>query len=157
MRRTFVLIVLVLLVGMQIFRPDRTNPPEDASRTLFAAMDVPPDVARILQTSCIDCHSNRTEWPWYSNVAPASWLVTDHVSEGRHEMNFSTWADLSDHRARKLLGEICEEVEEGKMPIPNYLWLHREAALSEQDKATLCAWANARRGDLPIGLDDHEE
>lgn len=157
MRRTFVLIVLVLLIGMQLFRPDRTNPPEDANQTLFAATNVPPDVARILQTSCLDCHSNRTTWPWYSNVAPTSWLVADHVSEGRREMNFSTWSELSDHRAQKLLGEICEEVEEGKMPIPTYLWLHRDAKLSEQDKATLCAWANAQRDGLRIELDDHEQ
>jgi hypothetical protein len=157
MRRTFVPIVLVLLVGMQLFRPERTNPPEDADRTLFAAVSVPPDVARILQTSCLDCHSHRTNWPWYSNVAPASWLVADHVSHGRQEMNFSTWADLSEHRARKLLGEMCEEVEEGEMPIPNYLWLHPDARLSEEDKATLCEWANAQREGFRVEIEDHDQ
>jgi hypothetical protein len=156
MKRTFFLIVLVLLLGMQLFRPDRTNPPEDANRTLFAVTTVPPDVARILQVSCLDCHSHRTDWPWYSNVAPVSWMLADHVSEGRHEMNFSTWADLDANRAQKLLGEICEEVEEGAMPEPTYLWMHRDARLSEQEKAALCAWAAAQRSQLLPQDEDQE-
>lgn len=157
MRRTLVLIVVVLLAGMQLFRPDRTNPPEDPNRTLFAAMPLPPDVARILQTSCLDCHSHRTNWPWYSNVAPMSWLVANHVDEGRREMNFSTWAELNAHRAQKLLDEICEEVEEGKMPQPSYLWMHRDAELSEQEKAALCAWASAQSSRIRIEADDDEQ
>ena len=106
MRRIIVLIVLAVFIGLQFFRPARTNPPENADLTLFAEVSVPPDVARILQRSCLDCHSDRTRWPWYSNVAPVSWFVAGHVDHGRGEMNFSRWAELTDYRAQKLFDEI---------------------------------------------------
>src|SRR5215213_10280083 len=84
-----------LFAGLQFIRPARTNPPVDESRTITAQAHLAPEVASILDRSCNDCHSNQTRWPWYSNIAPVSWFVINHVNEGRAEMNFSDWAQYS--------------------------------------------------------------
>src|SRR5215217_7072163 len=84
-----------LFAALQFVRPARTNPPAEEARAIGAHLNVTPEVAGILDRSCNDCHSNLTRWPWYSNVAPVSWFVIDHVNVGRKEMNFSEWAQYT--------------------------------------------------------------
>ena len=133
----------VLAVGSQFVRPARTNPPTDPSATLSTRVNVPAPVAAILDRSCRDCHSNGTRWPWYSQVAPVSWFVIDHVNHGRSHFNYSQWAKYPPDEVAKLLEGTCELAQKGDMPLPSYLWLHRDARLSSADIATLCAWTQA--------------
>ncbi|MCI0485515.1 MAG: heme-binding domain-containing protein [Blastocatellia bacterium] len=139
----------VVFMGAQIVRPEKTNPPVDTGRTLQAHAEVPPEVDAILKRACYDCHSNETKWPWYSNVAPASWFVTDHVNHGRKHLNFSDWARVSEHAekqdAEAKLDEIIEEVKGRNMPLSSYLSLHPEAKLSDEDIKVICDWARAER------------
>jgi heme-binding protein len=137
--------LVCLFVGLQFVRPARTNPPVDPSQTIQTRVQIPLEVAAIVDRSCQDCHSNATRWPWYSNVAPFSWLLVDHVNEGRQHLNLSEWGRLDTRRAGKKLEEICEEVKDGTMPIDSYTWIHRSAKLSAEDVKTLCDWANAER------------
>ena len=109
---------------------------------------MPPHVASILDRSCQDCHSNSTRWPWYSNVAPFSWLLVDHVNEGRQHLNLSEWGRLDNRRARNKLEEICDEVKSGAMPMPSYTWIHRTAVLSAEEIKALCDWVDAGRARL---------
>lgn len=140
----WLLISLVcLFILIQLKRPARTNPAVDQSQTIEAHTQTTPQVKDILDRSCRDCHSNNTEWPWYTNVAPVSWFVIDHVNEGRHRLNLSEWARLD--QPGKKLRQICDEVEDGAMPLSSYLPLHPKAKLSEQDKKTLCDWTAAER------------
>jgi hypothetical protein len=104
-------------------------------------MTVPADVAAILDRSCRDCHSNNTRWPWYSHVAPASWLLIDHVNHGRSHLNVSEWGRYDRPRRAELLKNSCELARKGAMPMPSYLLMHRAARLSPADVETLCAWA----------------
>ena len=94
----------------------------------------------VLDRACRDCHSNRTVWPWYTQIAPVSWLMAYGVTEGRKAVNFSEWAAYPPERQRKLLVEACQDASEGKMPGP-YTLLHPEARLSAQDIETICAAA----------------
>ena len=143
------LVLIVVLFGlMQLARPERTNPPVNPSLTLAAHVAVPPPVSAILDRSCRDCHSHQTTWPWYSRVAPASWLVVHDVNEGRDHLNFSTWATQGDADRRESLADICKEVRRGDMPVKPYLLLHGEAALTAADVDTLCAWTDAARASL---------
>ena len=80
----------VLFFGIQLVRPERANPPVAAGDRIESHVNVPPEVKAVLTRACADCHSNETRWPWYSEVAPASWFVADHVREGRDSLNFST-------------------------------------------------------------------
>ena len=128
------LAVLALLVLLQLVPVDRENPPV---RSDFAG---PPEVREILVRSCYDCHSNATRWPWYSRVAPISFLVAHDVDEGRAELNFSDWGAYDQARRAHLGAEILEAVEKGKMPMPVYVLMHGEAKLSGSELQTLRGW-----------------
>lgn len=139
--KRLVLGLLIVAAGMQLFRPDRTNPPVTAAQTLQATATVPPDVDAVLKRACYDCHSSETRWPWYSAVAPMAWGVAGHVTEGRAEMNLSDWGAYPSRRRVALLEKMCDEVREGRMPLKQYLWLHRDATLSEADWKSVCDWS----------------
>jgi len=141
--RWTVLVLAGLFVMMQVIRPARTNPPVDESRTISAHTHLTPEAAAILNRSCNDCHSNQTRWPWYTNVAPISWFVINHVNDGRRQMNFSDWAQYDRSEQENYLRKICREVKSGDMPIHSYLWLHGDAKPSSEDVKILCDWANA--------------
>ena len=140
MKRKLLYVLVAVLIGIQFVRPERTNPPVDPNRTVQAHLPVPEAVTNILKRSCYDCHSNETRWPWYSNIAPISWLIADDVDHGRSHVNFSEWPAEDPKKVRKILDEVCEVVEEGEMPLEAYVWLHPSAKLSEQDVATICEW-----------------
>ena len=141
--RRLVGILVTVSVAIQFVPVTRTNPPVEQD------IRVPPAVRAILERSCYDCHSHRTRWPWYSRIAPVSWLVARDVREGRRHLNFSTWNRLSDEQARKARAEIAEEAGEGGMPPWFYLPLHPDARLSAEDRAVLARWVG------PGG--DHED
>jgi len=107
--------LVVFIVLAQVVRPARINPPIDPARGISAAFSVTPTVAAILERSCNDCHSNRTVWPWYTGLAPISWLVAYDVREGRRELNFSEWDRHSSVEHQKLLEKVCSEVSERKI------------------------------------------
>ena len=126
--------------GVQVVRPDRTNPPVDPARTIAARMQVPPNVKSTLDRSCRDCHSHETRWPWYSNIAPVSWLLVDDVNAAREEMNLSEWSQYPPDEAAEILEDACRQTRQHKMPLPKYVFLHPEAKLSDQEIADFCAW-----------------
>ncbi len=127
------------LIVAQFIRPERTNPPSDPSASFEAIAKPPQEVAAVLRRACGDCHSNQTVWPWYSRVAPVSWLVASDVKEGRAELNFSQWNTYSPETARKKLGKICEEVRDGEMPPMYYLPMHRDAKVTPAEASGICA------------------
>ena len=139
---------LVLIVGaaaIQVARPARTNPPIDPGRTLMAVTHAPADVQSVLERGCRDCHSHETRWPWYSNVAPVSWLVIDDVNHGRRHFNYSDWAQYDRDKMPQLLKDICEQTRKGEMPLPSYLWVHPDSRLSDRDVSLLCDWSDRER------------
>src|SRR5829696_3530141 len=140
-----VIILVAAFVVAQFVRPNQTNPAVNAAETLEASVPVPDNVEEILKRSCNDCHSNTTSYPWYAQVSPVSWFMNDHIQEGRGELNFSIWNTYTAKRKDKKLDEICEQVKTGEMPLPSYLWIHRDAALREGDANILCDWANQTR------------
>src|SRR5215212_10014951 len=133
---------------MQFMRPTRINPPVDQNQTIFATGKVPPDVKAIIDRSCNDCHTNTVVWPWYSEVAPVSWLAVKDVNEGRQELNLSVWGTYTPRRQERKLEEVCEQVRDGDMPLKNYLFVHRGARLSEGDRQRLCEWTDQFRAEI---------
>jgi hypothetical protein len=123
-----------VLLLIQLVPMDRSNPPVEEE------VPAPAAVREILRTSCYDCHSNESAWPWYAYVAPVSWLVADDVHEAREHMNFSTWNEYDEDERIELFEEIWEEVEDGEMPLWFYLPLHPEAELAEREKRLLHGW-----------------
>lgn len=129
---------LAIVFGViQLMPVDRSNPPVETEVPASA------EVRAVLRRACYDCHSNETVWPWYSRVAPVSWLMAKDVREGRKALNFSTWNRLGTKDRVDALEESWEEVEEGEMPLWFYLPPHPEARLSAGDRARMRAWALA--------------
>jgi hypothetical protein len=128
-----------LLVAMQLVRCEQTNP------KITGEVAAPADVQAMLKRSCYDCHSNETRWPWYSQVAPVSWLVHHDVMEGREHLNFSEWNQLSADKRKHKLEEIEELVNDGDMPLAYYLPLHSDARLSDADKQAIVSWSKQAR------------
>ena len=148
--KSILIVLVVAFLAIQVVRPERTNPPVDPSRTIHSQLQPPAEVAGILERSCNDCHSSQTRWPWYSNVAPTSWLLVSHVNHAREHLNLSEWAKYERKDADELLEEICEETSKGEMPLPSYLLIHRSSKLSAQDVRTLCEWSKAARERLAM-------
>jgi heme-binding protein len=132
--RLALLALIVVVIVAQLVPVDTSNPPVEAD------LAAPPEVKGILKRACYDCHSHETVWPWYSRLAPASWLLVRDVHEGRAELNFSTWTQYSPTEQRKKLKESWKEVEEGEMPPGIYRLLHPEASLSAHDREVLQGW-----------------
>ncbi len=139
------LIIVVIFVAIQLYRPAKTNPTEDPAHHLKAVAQVPPDVDQILTTSCSDCHSYKTVWPWYSYVAPVSWFVTSDVDGGRSHFNLSEWSTYSTEKQQRRLGDICDEVDSGDMPLKQYTWMHAGTKLSDTQRQAVCAWTKAEQ------------
>ncbi len=123
------------LLLAQLVPVNLDNPPVEEE------IPAPAEVRAILERSCYDCHSNETRWPWYSKVAPISWLVAYDIAEARGHLNFSTWNRYTPKKRNHKLEELREEVGEGKMPLWIYPPLHPEARLSDADKEALRLWS----------------
>lgn len=135
--------LLVLLLAAQFVRPARTNPVSDESSKIQSHVEMNTQVSDILGRACYDCHSNATDWPWYSQMAPASWLIVSDVNDGRRHLNFSEWAKYDRSKAAKKMQEIDEEVTSKAMPLSSYTLLHPEAKLSNEERALVSEWARA--------------
>ena len=140
----FIKIVFIILsvafIIAQFVPVDKSNPKFDTKLDLINMENPPENIAQILRTTCYDCHSNETVWPWYSNIAPVSWVVAKHVEEGRDNFNFSFWGEYDQDDKSYAVEEIIEEMEEGDMPIPGYDLTHPDAKLTMEQKESLFVW-----------------
>lgn len=130
----------VIFIIMQFFTIDKTNPIADQSLDFVEMTNPPQNISLLLKSTCYDCHSYHTKYPWYTNIAPFSWIIADHIKEGRKELNFSEWGNYTAKRADHKLEECYEEVEEGEMPLKGYTLIHTESRLSESERAELIGW-----------------
>jgi cytochrome c551/c552 len=145
-------VVLVIFVGIQFVPVDAIQ----SAPVRSEMKEEPPEVVALLKRACFDCHSNETEWPWYSRIAPASWLVAKDVIEGRESINFSDW-DGMDADDRQYNREACrDEVAEGEMPPWFYIPMHPEAKISEAEVALLTKWFESHEDDEDEGDDEDQ-
>jgi len=129
-------VALALFLAIQLMPVERSNPPVEAD------LVAPQEVEAVLRAACYDCHSSETRWPWYSYVAPVSWVIAHDVEEARREMTFSEWGVLDPREQLELRQELWEEIEKGKMPLKKYLMLHPSARLDENQKRLLRDWCH---------------
>ena len=139
------LAAVLLVVVIQFIPVDRHNPPVQAGNTIYAKENMPAEVRATLQRSCSDCHSDQTRWPWYSYVAPVSWLISSDVHGARSALNFSEWGTYSPKRRADKLEEFCDQLMNRKMPDSKYTFIHRRARLTQQERDAVCTWANNSR------------
>lgn len=152
-KRILKIIIIALFIGfiaIQFFRPDFTNPPIVESETLEASTQIPENVQTLLKRSCADCHSNQTNYPWYSFIQPSANFLAGHIKEGRRKLNFSVFNTYDARKKSRKLEEMCEQVRYGEMPLPSYLWIHRDAKISDEETKILCDWTESERARLSL-------
>jgi hypothetical protein len=144
MKKILKWIFAVLLLGfvlLQFTNPPRTNPP--VVHDLMATSVPPPEIAAMLHAACYDCHSYETKWPWYSRIAPVSWLIAADVNGGRTNLNLSDWPGDQPDRAMKRLEDMSEKIGYGEMPPSKYTAIHADARLTDSQKKALTDWLDA--------------
>lgn len=138
----------LLFAGIQFIRPAKNISVASSPNDVSTKYNVPPEVQTILRTSCYDCHSNNTRYPWYAEVQPIAWLISNDVEEGTRHLNFSEFGGFRLRRQYLKLEQIVEQMDEGEMPPPAYTWIHSDAKLSRDQREQLIAWANATRDSM---------
>jgi len=131
------LVLLVTLVGLQFFPTGANQSTTVPTSDFVNKYKVPEQVAQMLHTSCYNCHSNNTDYPWYSSVQPVGWFLENHINKGKEELNFSEFGSYSGRKQQSKLTSMISQVEDDKMPLPSYTFIHHEARLSAENKETL--------------------
>tara|TARA_B110000495_G_C22993212_1_gene585178 strand:+ start:1030 stop:1464 length:435 start_codon:yes stop_codon:yes gene_type:complete len=140
MKKKFLIVLAIILVLIQFVRIDKTNPELVIENDFIEIMKPKAEITSMIKASCYDCHSNQSNYPWYTNVAPVSWLVKNHINEGRRHFNFSEWNQYSLEDRKEILHECAEEVVEKVMPMKPYLLVHSEANLTDEQRTQLSAF-----------------
>lgn len=135
--KKILIIILVAFVIIQFFPIDKTNPPVDKGMDFISIKNIQPEIANTIRTSCYDCHSNETQYPWYSSIAPASWWLKNHINEGRSHLNFSVFATYEPKRQIHKMEECVEMLEKHEMPLESYYLGHQNAKLTDVQRQDL--------------------
>lgn len=133
----------MLLTGFvvaQFFQPEK-NYTEQTEQHILESENVPGNIETMLTNSCLDCHSNQTNYLWFHKVAPVSWFINNHIVEGKKELNLSEWGQQDVFDKLGILEDMVEEVEEGNMPLKEYVWMHPDAKMGEEEIAQLKEWS----------------
>jgi hypothetical protein len=152
------LFLLAAFVIIQFIQPGKNNQSMDMTHDISKVVNVPDGVHQVLITSCYDCHSNNTNYPWYANIQPVGWWLKDHIDEGKGHLNFQEFAlveprpnseyNTKEKRQDHKLEEVAEMVEEGEMPLESYTLIHGDAKLSAEQKKLLLDWVTAARAEI---------
>jgi hypothetical protein len=143
MIKKILLLLLAALVIIQFIHPPKNQTKEKQPAYVGTAFSVPDDVKLILEKACNDCHSNNTRYPWYSRLQPVDWWLTNHVKEGKMELNLDEFTSRRLRTQYHKFEEIADQVKNNEMPLDSYTWIHKDAVLDETEKKTLISWAHA--------------
>jgi hypothetical protein len=148
MLKKIALVLLTVLVIIQFIHPAKNKSEGVQANNIAALYPVPADVKTVLDKACMDCHSNNTRYPWYSKIQPVDWWLTDHVNEGKRELNFDEYANKPVRYRYRKIEEAIEQVKKGEMPLNSYTWIHKDAILSDTEKNAFYAWCEGILSDI---------
>lgn len=137
--------LFTVFILIQLFRPEKNQSTAESPNDIFAHYQASENTKQLIHTSCYDCHSNNTVYPWYAEVQPVAWWLADHVNEGKSELNFSEFASYTPKKGDHKLEELVEMLKEGEMPLKSYTLIHKKADLSDVQRAELSKWADVVR------------
>lgn len=133
-------VILVILVAIQFVPVNREVPPGDKNNDFLVVTQAPEDVQMRMRNACYDCHSNETRWPWYSHIAPVSFVIAKHVADGKDHLNFSDWAIYDQKDYPDILKHMKKELEKGEMPLAGYALIHTDAKMTDERKELILNW-----------------
>ncbi len=140
--------LLIAFIIMQFFKATKNiaAPPYPNDITTKYAMSQ--DVQAALKTSCYDCHSNNTYYPWYNKIQPVAWWLHNHIEEGKGELNFNEFATYRIGKQYFKLDKINSEIKEGGMPLSSYTLIHKDAILTDAQKTSIANWVTMVRDSI---------
>lgn len=152
--RGFLKIILFLsglvLISIQFIVPGKNENLTDSANDISKTIHMPDSVMTMLRTSCYDCHSNNTRYPWYFRAQPVGWLLARHIESAKSELNFSHFGNYSARRQISMMDRIESSIEDNTMPLPTYRLMHKDARLSADEKKMLIKWTMAARDSLSL-------
>ena len=150
MRRTkrWLIILFIGFVLIQFIQPARNQSGQVLQTDLTKTFAVPSNVKSVLEVACYDCHSNKTRYPWYANIQPGGWWLAKHIKDGKDELNFSEFGSYSPRRQANKLRAIQNSINDGSMPLSSYTLLHKNARLTNDQKALLIEWVTKVKDSL---------
>jgi len=148
MIRKILIPLIVALIIIQFFHPAKNISTAAMPNDISLHFAVPSNVQDVIKKSCYDCHSNNTVYPWYNNVQPVAWWLQNHINEGKHELNFNEFASYPAKKQYHKLKGIIDSQNDGWMPLDSYLWIHKDAILSKEQKESLIKWADSLSRDI---------
>ena len=148
MLKKTLLVLLIIFVIIQFFRPEKNISAANQPQALKQQYAIPASVESLLQEACYDCHSNNTRYLWCAEVQPVAWYLADHVKEGKAELNFDEFLSYPPRKQDHKLEEVVETQEEGSMPLSSYIAIHTDANLTPKEKHEIIAWAKQTRAEI---------
>ena len=142
--------VLIVFVAIQFIQPARNKNGQVLATDISKMYNLPDNVQGILKMACYDCHSNNTRYPWYINIQPVGWMLARHIKQGKEELNFSELGSYSLRRQISKLKSIENSIKDGTMPLSSYTFIHKNAKLSQGDKALIIDWVQKTRDGLAM-------
>ncbi|RPJ77985.1 MAG: cytochrome C [Deltaproteobacteria bacterium] len=131
---------LALFIIIQFFQPEKNDKIANPQNDIFFSIETPVQVKKKIVNACYDCHSEKTVYPFYNRIAPVSWILANHIKEGKAHLNFSDWASYDRKKQIKLLNEICEVITNGEMPLKGYVLMHSKSIINEKELEEICVW-----------------
>lgn len=156
-KKIMILAIIIIIALVQLFQIDKSNPPVNKATAFATVNNTPNGVQNLLSTSCYDCHSNETKYPWYSYIVPLSYWIKHHIDEGREELNFSEWGTYSEKRKAKKIEECIEMISESEMPPAYYTWMHKGTALNASASKLLTDYFNGLKNNAPGSAPESEQ
>lgn len=141
--KLILMVLLAVLLLIQLVRPQKNTAAIPAGKAFVDTFKVDKQVDAILAVSCYDCHSNNTNYPWYSEIQPMAWLMDKHIKDGKEKLNFDELPSYGSRRLNSKFTQIITQIEQDKMPLTSYLWMHEGARLSLEDKKLLVDYFNS--------------
>ena len=144
------ILLIVVFFAIQFIQPARNTNGQVLPTDISKVVSVPENVQSLLQTACYDCHSNQTNYPWYTYVQPVGWILQNHITNGKKELNFNDFGSYSKRRQQSKLKAIAGQVRDDEMPLSSYRLMHEKARLNKDEKAALINWANNTKDSLSL-------
>jgi hypothetical protein len=132
--------VILLFIVIQLFPPEKNDKLLNPQNDIVFVIEMPASVKKKIVDACYDCHSNKTAYPIYNRIAPVSWIMANHIRNGKEHLNFSEWATFDKKKQIKLLSDICDEITNGEMPIKSYVFMHSRAVINPKELGEICNW-----------------
>jgi len=153
MRKYVIIIVFLFVIGaIQFIRPERNLATVESRYDIFYLTETNPELVRTVKMACYDCHSDRTAYPWYASIAPVSWMIAQHVKNGKKHLDFSRWTVYDKQERLHKLNDIREVLKLAEMPPAAYLLMHSEAKLSDSQRSMIIQWADSLSAQIQVGL-----